>query len=81
LNESTLTHTAWVLDSLISVSEQPNSEIQKGITYLLDSIDKLDWTSDYPKGQGMAGAFYIQYHSYRYIFPLLALSHYQQKYN
>jgi sporulenol synthase len=80
LNESTLTHTAWALDSLISVSEQPTSEIEKGITYLLDSIDKNDWTTAYPKGQGMAGGFYVHYHSYRYIFPLLALSHYQQKF-
>jgi sporulenol synthase len=80
LNESTQTHTAWALDSLISVSEQPTSEIEKGIAYLLDSIDKNDWTTDYPKGQGMAGGFYVHYHSYRYIFPLLALSHYQQKF-
>jgi sporulenol synthase len=80
LSKSTLTHTAWALDSLISVSEQPTAEIEKGITYLLDSIDKNDWTVDYPKGQGMAGGFYVHYHSYRYIFPLLALSHYKQKY-
>jgi sporulenol synthase len=80
LNESTLSHTAWALDSLISVSEKPTTEIQNGITYLLESIDKNDWTNDYPKGQGMAGGFYVHYHSYRYIFPLLALSHYQQKY-
>jgi sporulenol synthase len=80
LNESTLTHTAWAIDSLISVSEKPATEIQKGIIYLLDSINKNDWTTDYPKGQGMAGGFYIHYHSYRYIYPLLALSHYQRKY-
>ncbi len=80
LNASTLTHTAWALDSLISVSEKPTSEIQRGITYLLDSIDKDDWTTEYPKGQGMAGGFYIHYHSYRYIFPLLALAHYQRKF-
>jgi sporulenol synthase len=80
LNESTLTHTAWALDSLISISEQPTSEIAKGISYMLDSIEKNDWTTVYPKGQGMAGGFYIHYHSYRYIFPLLAFSHYQQKF-
>jgi sporulenol synthase len=80
LNESTLTHTAWALDTLISASEKPTSEIQKGIIYLLDSIDKNDWTTDYPKGQGMAGGFYVHYHSYRYVYPLLALSHYQHKY-
>lgn len=80
LNVSTLTHTAWALDSLIAVSKEPTPDIQKGITYLLEFFDKTDWTTDYPKGQGMAGEFYNHYHSYRYIFPLLALAHYQHKF-
>ncbi|MFK9092809.1 prenyltransferase/squalene oxidase repeat-containing protein [Bacillus salipaludis] len=79
LGSSTLTHSAWALDALISVSEKPTTEIQKGISYLLTSLEKEDWTTDYPKGQGMSGAFYIHYHSYRYIFPLLTLAHYKKK--
>ncbi|MDR7075572.1 sporulenol synthase [Neobacillus niacini] len=81
LKESTLTHTAWALDALISVSDKPTPEIRKGISYLLRNLQKEDWTTDYPKGQGMAGAFYIHYHSYRYIFPLLSLAHYQRKFD
>lgn len=81
LNTSTLTHTSWALDALIAVANKPTPEIQKGTYYLLKSIDKQDWTTDYPKGQGMAGGFYIHYHSYRYIFPLLTLSHYKRKFN
>ncbi|MEH7275301.1 squalene--hopene cyclase [Neobacillus vireti] len=81
LKISTLTHTAWALDALISVSDKPTSEIRKGIAYLLRNLQKDDWTTAYPKGQGMAGAFYIHYHSYRYIFPLLALAHYQKKFD
>jgi len=80
LGTSTLTHTAWALDALISAADQPTKAIRKGISYLLSFIDKEDWTTDYPKGQGMAGAFYIHYHSYRYIFPLIALSHYKTKF-
>ncbi len=80
LRVSTLTHTAWALDTLISTSEKPTPEIQKGINYLLTSLKKEDWTTEYPKGQGMAGGFYIHYHSYRYIFPLIALSRYQKKF-
>lgn len=80
LGTSTVTHTAWALDTLISVSEKPTAEIRKGISYLLKNLDKEDWTTSYPKGQGMAGAFYIHYHSYRYIFPLLALAHYRKKF-
>jgi len=80
LRTSTLTDTAWALDALISIEDRPTIRIQKGIEYLLESLDKEDWTTDYPKGQGMGGAFYIHYHSYRYIFPLLALSHFQEKF-
>ena len=81
LKTSTLTHTAWALDALISVSDKLTPEIRKGISYLLRNLQKEDWTTDYPKGQGMAGAFYIHYHSYRYIFPLLSLAHYQRKFD
>jgi sporulenol synthase len=80
LKASTLTHTSWALDALIAVSVKPTKEIQNGISYLLRSLQKTDWTTDYPKGQGIAGGFYIHYHSYRYIFPLLTLAHYQKKF-
>lgn len=81
LGRSTLTDTAWALDSLIAVEERPTIEIQRGISYLLESIAADDWTVNYPKGQALAGSFYIHYYSYRYIYPLLALAHYQQKFN
>jgi sporulenol synthase len=80
LQSSTLTHTAWAVDALIATSDKETAPIHNGISYLLHSLQKEDWTTAYPKGQGMGGAFYIHYHSYRYIFPLLALSHYQKKY-
>lgn len=80
LGASTLTHTAWAIDALIAAAEQPTPEIQAGIRFLLEAFDKNDWTSSYPQGQGMAGGFYMHYHSYRYIFPLLALSHYKEKF-
>ncbi|MBU8790007.1 squalene--hopene cyclase [Oceanobacillus caeni] len=80
LESSTLTHTAWALDALIAASDNVTPEIKKGVKFLLDNSHKKDWTLSYPKGQGMAGGFYIHYHSYRYIFPLLALSHYRSKF-
>ncbi|KMY52872.1 squalene-hopene cyclase [Bacillus sp. FJAT-27231] len=80
LGASTLTHTAWALDALISAAEKPTKEIQTGIAYLLASYAKKDWTIDYPAGQAMGGRFYIHYHSYQYIFPLLALAHYGKKF-
>jgi sporulenol synthase len=80
LKASTLTHTAWAVDALISVTDKPTLAISKGIAYILNHLDRDDWTTDYPKGQGMAGEFYIHYHSYRYIFPLLTLAHYRNKF-
>ncbi|MBY0120458.1 squalene--hopene cyclase [Bacillus sp. S/N-304-OC-R1] len=80
LESSTLTHTAWAVDALISVYDQPTKEIQNGIKFLVKNLLNDEWTTDYPAGQGMAGNFYIHYHSYRYIFPLLALAHYRKKY-
>ena len=55
--------------------------IKTGITLFIENLDQEDWTTRYPKGQGMAGGFYIHYHSYRYIFPLLAFAHYQRKFS
>lgn len=80
LGASNLTHTAWALDSLIAVSDQPTKEIQAGMEYLFQNLFKQDWTTDYPVGQGMAGGLYIHYHSYRYLFPLLTFGHYKRKY-
>ncbi|WP_394232248.1 prenyltransferase/squalene oxidase repeat-containing protein [Niallia oryzisoli] len=80
LKASTLTHTAWAIDALISTSEKPTPAIKKGISFLLNNLEREDWSTSYPKGQGMAGFLYMHYHSYRFIFPLLALSHYRTKY-
>lgn len=81
LGISTLTHTAWAVDALISISPKPTPEIEKGISCLKQQAEQSDWTSSYPAGQGMAGFFYIHYHSYQYIYPLLCLSHYKAKYS
>lgn len=80
LGASNITQTAWALDTLIAIADKPTQEIEAGITHLLSSYGKNDWTSNYPVGQGMGGALYIHYHSYQHIFPLLALAHYQSKY-
>jgi sporulenol synthase len=80
LNESTRTHTAWALDTLICAENEVTQEINRGITYLLETSEKKDWTITYPKGQGLPNGFYMHYHSYEYLFPLLALSHYKNKF-
>ncbi|MFP7493911.1 squalene--hopene cyclase [Terribacillus saccharophilus] len=78
LSISTVVQTAWAVDALIASGEQDSEEVQHGVHFLL-SEPKLQASIDYPTGIGLPGQFYIRYESYPYIFPLLALSHYQIK--
>jgi sporulenol synthase len=80
LGGSTPSQTAWAVDALIAWHDQPTPEIEAGIRCLLDMKEKNDWLMRYPTGAGLSGEFYIHYHSYRYLWPLIALSHYRDKY-
>ncbi|WP_339061747.1 squalene--hopene cyclase [Tepidibacillus marianensis] len=81
LHASTPSQTAWALDTLISIYDRPIPAIQKGMEALLKLVNENDWRTIYPTGAGFPGNFYIHYHSYRYIWPLLALGHYKKKYS
>jgi len=80
LGESTPSQTAWALDALIAVQAQPTPEVDQGIQRLIALLHEDDWKSTYPTGAGLPGYFYSHYHSYRYIWPLLTLSHYKKRY-
>jgi sporulenol synthase len=79
LVSSTLSQTAWAIDALIAAHSQPLPAIQRGIDYITKTLQQMDEEA-YPTGAGLPGHFYIRYHSYPYIWPLLALSHYNNKY-
>jgi sporulenol synthase len=80
LGSSTPSQTAWMVDALITVFTKPTPAIEQGVRYLIKSGNVHDWKVSYPTGAGLPGGFYIHYHSYRYIWPLLTLSHYKKKY-
>lgn len=80
LGMSTPSQTAWALDALIAVHPQPTAAIHRGVSKLIESMQENNWTTAYPTGAALPGSFYIHYHNYRYIWPLLALSHYRRKY-
>ncbi|GGF90186.1 squalene--hopene cyclase [Paenibacillus abyssi] len=80
LGASTPSQTAWALDALIAVHHKPTPELDKGVQRLITQLYEDDWTTIYPTGAGLPGHFYSHYHSYRYIWPLLTLSHYNKKY-
>ncbi|MBB6672183.1 terpene cyclase/mutase family protein [Cohnella nanjingensis] len=77
---STVVHTALALDTLIVVHDQPTEEINKGLANLIEWNRQDSKRSSYPIGAGLPGHFYIHYHSYPHIWPLLTLSHYLKKY-
>jgi len=81
LQASTPSQTAWALDALIAIHNQPTPALQKGMEALLKLIDEEDWRTIYPTGAGFPGNFYVHYHSYRYIWPLVTIGHYQKKFN
>lgn len=81
LGASTPSQTAWALDALIAFHPKPVPEVEKGMQRLLALLSEDGWAAAYPTGAGLPGAFYMHYHSYRYIWPLLALSHYRKKYS
>ncbi|TYS19128.1 squalene--hopene cyclase [Rossellomorea vietnamensis] len=80
LGSSTPSQTAWALDALIAASDFPTKEIRRGMEALLILIQSDDWRTKYPTGSGLPGRFYIHYHSYNYIWPLLTLSNYKNKF-
>lgn len=80
LRASTPSQTAWAVDTLIATSSTPTSPMMRGIQFLLGNGSESDWTLSYPTGAALPGDFYFHYHSYRYIWPLIALGHFQKKY-
>lgn len=79
LGASTPSHTAWALDAIIAASPQSSAQIERGVKRLIALLHEDNWATSYPTGAGLPGTFYIHYHSYRYIWPLLALAHYRKK--
>ncbi|MGQ7276487.1 squalene--hopene cyclase [Brevibacillus thermoruber] len=80
LGASTPSQTAWAVDALTAVSRKPGPELEAGVRFLLAAGKRRDWTLSYPTGAALPGGFYIHYHSYRYIWPLLALAQYRNKF-
>jgi len=77
LGASTPSQTAWAIEALLAVFQQTTPEIDKGIRCLLELGGSQDWRTSYPTGGGLPGNFYLHYHSYRHIWPLMTLSRFR----
>jgi sporulenol synthase len=66
---------------LIATFSHSIPAIEQGVGFLVQEQNRYDWTNSYPTGGGLPGGFYIHYHSYNKILPLLTLGHYLKKYH
>jgi squalene-hopene/tetraprenyl-beta-curcumene cyclase len=74
--ESTASQTAWALLALLAAGER-TAAVERGVAYLTQT-QQPDGSWDEPlyTGTGFPGAFYINYHLYRMVFPVSALGRY-----
>jgi squalene-hopene/tetraprenyl-beta-curcumene cyclase len=73
---STASQTGWALIGLLSVGESSVS-LERGLAYLVNTQrDDGTWDEPWFTGTGFPRDFYINYHLYRQVFPLMALGRY-----
>jgi squalene-hopene/tetraprenyl-beta-curcumene cyclase len=80
---STASQTAWALLALIAagrVDDGPDGEAAaRGVAWLAQTqTPEGTWDEPYFTGTGFAGYFYINYHLYRLVWPVMALGRYQK---
>jgi squalene-hopene/tetraprenyl-beta-curcumene cyclase len=70
---STASQTAWALLALLAADRRGGST-DRGIEFLVGSQrDDGTWDEPWFTGTGFPGDFYINYHLYRLVFPVMAL--------
>lgn len=82
---STASQTGWALlglldaDGFLSLDSTAKAAIESGVRYLLNT-QKEDgtWAETEYTGTGFPGHFYLRYHIYPHVFPLMALGRYQR---
>jgi squalene-hopene/tetraprenyl-beta-curcumene cyclase len=72
--ESTASQTAWALWGLHAAGQAESDSARRGIDFLVRTqLPDGSWDEPWHTGTGFPGAFYINYHLYRLIFPVSAL--------
>ena len=77
--ESTPSQTAWALLALVAAGRAGEQAAGRGVAWLVQNQrDDGDWDEPWYTGTGFSGDFYIRYHLYRLVFPLMALGRWVQ---
>ena len=74
--ESTPSQTAWALLALDAAGgpTRPRTRPRRGVDWLVvNQRDDGGWDEDHHTGTGFPSDFYIKYHLYRLVFPVMAL--------
>jgi squalene-hopene/tetraprenyl-beta-curcumene cyclase len=70
---STASQTAWALIAFHAAGEQ-GTAVERAVRWLVDTQrGDGSWDEPYYTGTGFPGDFYINYHLYRQVFPVMAL--------
>ena len=73
---STASQTSWALLGLLAAGECTTA-VERGVEYLIETQDDDgSWEEPWFTGTGLPGDFYINYHLYRLVFPVMALGRY-----
>ena len=71
---STASQTAWAMLTLAAGGEARGGPASAGARYLCERQADGTWDEPAHTGTGFPGDFYINYHLYRHVFPLMALA-------
>ncbi|HEY8755790.1 MAG TPA: squalene--hopene cyclase [Candidatus Dormibacteraeota bacterium] len=74
VGDSTASQTAWAMLTLQVAGHGGQASCVAGARHLVDSQAEGTWEEPQHTGTGFPGDFYINYHLYRHVFPLLALA-------
>lgn len=75
---STVSQTAWAIMGMIAGGEVENLAVKRGVEFLLNRQEDFgSWYENEFTGTGFPIHFFIKYHMYQHLFPLMALSHYR----
>jgi squalene-hopene/tetraprenyl-beta-curcumene cyclase len=76
VGSSTASQTAWAVLALQAGGAAAGAAAHAGARYLIDRQSAGTWDEPEHTGTGFPGDFYINYHLYRHVFPLMALADY-----
>jgi squalene-hopene/tetraprenyl-beta-curcumene cyclase len=73
---SNASQTAWALLALLAAGER-GAACERGVAFLVDNqLPDGTWDETWFTGTGFPGDFYINYHLYHLVFPVMALGRY-----